>query len=414
MTRTRTLLALFPALAAAACGPEQPGPAAPAASAAPVAKQEVVKNLGYLDISTLFPAPPVVPGHATQQALLGVELAARPMVLECLVDPKNRGADKKTHVVVDAALTDAGVDHQVTGENLTPAGTACIQAALAAWTGAVPTLSAKNAPPGGAPVKSHIEFEHQLGSTPAVEMGINDVSDVAGAIRLGLPHWADCFGDWKGAAPRTLKATVKVVHPAADAGAVTSVTPAEVTFDPSSDAAAGKAAACLADKIKALQVKVPQGQSISLPYTFHFVHSGIAEALPDAPPDVQLVQIDLQRARRTADVLIAEGDRTLAAVVYDDVVKRYKAKTKPAPSVADLKARCQELLATDDKLIAAAGKRVASEDAAHTFTAAQKAQDATWTEAEAKAAQSLAGAQKDAQTYASNRAADEAACPKVK
>ncbi len=136
--------------------------------------------------------------------------------------------------------------------------------------------------------------------------------------------------------------------------------------------------------------------------------------MPDATPEIQLIQIDLQRGRRTADVAIAEGDRTLAAALYDDVVKRFKAHAKPEPSIAELKGKCAKLLAADDKLIAAAGKMVASEDAGHAFTAAQKAQDATWAEAEAKSAQTLATAQKDAQTYAQNRAADENACPKVK
>jgi hypothetical protein len=408
MRRASTLVTL--AFALAACGPEQPGAATPtpAGSAAPVAEQQAVKNVWYFDVSTFAPSPPAVTGHATNEALIGVELAARPVVMECLVDPKNRGPEKKTHVVLDATLGDAGVDHRVSGDNLSPAGVACIEAALRAWTGAIPTLTAKNA---AGPVKSHLELDHLVGASPAVEMGVNDVSDIAGALRLGLAGWGDCFTDWKTAPPRTLKATVKVLRPAKDAGAT--VTPAEVTFEAPTDAAAGKVAACLTGKIKALPVKTPRGASVSLPYTFRFVHSGVAEPLPDAAPEVQIIQIDLQRARRAAETAIAVGDRTFSAVVYEDAVKRFKAKAKPEVPVAELKEKCAALLAADDKLLGAADKQAATEDAAHRIAAEQKSKDPTWADAEAAAAKSLAGAQRDAQVFRDNRKADEGACPKV-
>ncbi len=402
--------ALSLAFALAGCGPEQPGAATPAGSAAaPVAKAQQVKNLWYFDLSTLAPSPPAVAGSVTTEVLLGVELSARPAAMECLVDPKNRGPEKKTHVVVDATLTDAGVDHKVTGENLTPSGVACIEAALRAWTQAVPALTAKNAvAPGGGPVKSHLELEHVVGSSPAVELGVNDASDVAGAIRLALPGWGDCFAEWKSAPPRALKASVKVVR-----AATPTVTPAEVTFEPSADPGAGNVAACLTGKIKALALKPPQSDSVALPYTFHFVHSGVTEALPDAPPEVQFIQIDLQRARRTAEASIADGERMIAASVYDDAVKRFKAKAKPEVSVAELKEKCATLLKADDRVIAAVGRLAATETAAQGFTSAQKAKDPTWADAEAKAAQSLAAAQKTAQSYRETRKVDEGACPKL-
>ncbi len=40
-----------------------------------------------------------------------------------------------------------------------------------------------------------------MGASPSVEMGVNDASDIAGAIRLALPTWGDCFADWKSAPP---------------------------------------------------------------------------------------------------------------------------------------------------------------------------------------------------------------------
>jgi hypothetical protein len=421
MTRTLSLLAVAAVLplpfVLPACGAGQPGGASPAASgsaaAGPTPKAEQIRDHGYFDVGTFFPTPPAVTGRVGNEALLGVMLSARPVVMECLVDPKNRGADKSTRVVLDSTLGDAGVDHQVSGQNLTPTGIACITAALRAFTQASPGLTSKNAASAGGgagAVKGHLELEHVVGASPAVVLGTNDASDIAAAVRLGLSGWSDCFADWKASAPRTLKATLTANRPKV---AAPTVTLSAVTFDPPADPIAAKVAACLEGKIKALPVKAPSSDSVTLPYTFRFVHSGIFEPLPDAAPQLQFVEIDLQRSRRAAEAAIALGSQGQAAVVYDDAVKRFKAKAKPEVSIADLKEKCAALLAADDKLIGAADAMVATEDGAHRFTVDQKAKDPSWGEAETIAAKNLADAQKDAAKDKAVRKTDEAACPKV-
>jgi hypothetical protein len=410
MTRTLLLATVPVAFLLAACGPQQSGPASPSASgsaAAPKVEQQQVKNLGYFDVATFSAAPPVVAGRASSEALLGVLLSARPVVMECLVDPKNRGPEKKTHVVLDATLVDAGVEHKATGTNLTPAGTACIEAALRAWTQAIPALTAKNA---AGPLKGHLELEHVVGASPSVEMGVNDASDIAGAIRLALPTWGDCFGAWKSAPPRGLRVSVRAARPKE---APPTVSLSTVAFDATSDPVAGKVAACLEGKLKALQVKTPSAESVSLPYTFRFVHSGIGEALPDAAPELQFVELDLQRGRRAAETAIAAGERGLLLAVYDDVVKRFKAKAKPEVSIAELKEKCAALVASADKLVAAAEKQAATEEATHRFTLEQKAKDPSWADAETASAKNLADAQKDVENVKAVRNADQGACPKV-
>jgi hypothetical protein len=411
MKRTLALTALTLTLVACS-GADQTGAATPGSGSAdggaPKVEQQKVQNLGYFDLGTLAPTPPAVAGHATTEALLGVEVAARPMVLECLVDPRNRGPGQKTHVAVDATLADAGVTHQVTGQNLTPAGVACIEGALRAWAQAVPALTAKNA---AGPVKNHLEYDHVLGADQAVVMGVNDASDIAGAIRLALPTWGDCFTAWKTAPPRVLKATVTAARPKPP---TPTVALSVVTFDATTDATAGAVAACLTGKLKALAVKTPAGDSISVPYTFRLVHSGVADALPDAPPELQFIELDLQRARRMAETAIAVGERGVAWSVYDDLVKRFKAKAKPEVTVAELKEKCAAMVATDDKLIAVAGQQLATEEATHRFTVEQKAKDPGWAEAEAGAAKNLADSQKDVAGFKTNKGLDEGACPKVK
>src|SRR5690348_2077211 len=119
MTRALTLTAL--SLSLAACGAEQTTASTPDKTAAPKAEQQQVQNSGYFDLGAVVAAPPAVGARVSTEILVGVEVSARPLVMECLVDPKNRAADKRTHVTVDATVGDAGVDHKIGGENLTPA-----------------------------------------------------------------------------------------------------------------------------------------------------------------------------------------------------------------------------------------------------------------------------------------------------
>jgi hypothetical protein len=411
MKRALTLTAL--ALSLAACGGEQTTTATPAGASSASAKseQQRLQNMATFDVGTFTAAPPAVGARVNTEILTGVEVSARPLVMECLVDPKNRGADKSTRVAVDATLGDAGVDHKVSGTNLTPAGTACIEAALKRWTGAAPSLVAKNA--DGA-VKAHAEFEHLVGVSPSVVTGVNEVSDVAGTIRLALPTWGECFAEWKSAPPRSLKATVKVARPAEKGEAAATVTASEVKFDAVSDPAAGKVAACLEGKLKALPFKTPASGSLMVPYEFRFLHSGITDALPDATPELSFAELDLQRSHRAVEVVIALGERNLASGAYDAVVKRFKAKTKPEPSIADLKNGCAALLAADDKLLGAVDKQGSTEDAVQKLAAAQQAKDPSWGTAAGKAAEELAQTQKDLAQFKALRQADEGSCPKIK
>jgi hypothetical protein len=401
-------LALLSLLAVAACGAEQTsGPESPA-QAQPKTEQQKIAAVGYFDVATLWPTPPAIPARVNKEVLTGVEVAARPLVMECLVDPKSRGAAQSTRVAVDASLTDAGVDHEITGENLTPAGTACIDGALKKWTAAIAGLNAKAA---SGPVASHVEYEHVVGVSPAVTLGVSEASDVAAAVRLALPGWGDCLADWKAAPPRMLKATIKLARPAGSPPPA-QTSPAAVAFDPAGDATAEKVAACLEGKIAKLMVKTPTSEALQVPYLFRFVHSNVGDPLPGATPEVQFAQFDLVRARRAAEAAIAVGERAAAAGAYDLAVKNYKAKAQPEVTVKELKDKCAALLAADDHVVGAMKKQLAIEEATHRFAGEQKAKDPSWAEAEAASAQKMAQAQKDVESFQGFRKSDEGACPK--
>jgi len=400
--------ALLLALALTACAAEQGAGPQAGGKDQPKVEQQQIAAVGYFDLATLWPTPPAVPARVNKEVLTGVEVASRPLVMECLVDPRNRGADKRTHVVVDASLTDAGVDHKISGENLTPAGTACIDGALRRWTGAIATLNARAA---SGPVASRVEYEHMVGVSPAAVLGQNDASDLVAHVRLALPSWGDCLAPFQAAPPRLLKANVKLVLAAGSPPPV-EVSPSEAAFEPAGDPAADKAAACLKGKITALKLKAPKSESISAPYTFRFVNSNLAGALPGAPAELQFAQLDLVRARRAAEAAIALGERIEAAGAYDLAVKGYKAKAKPEVTVKELRDKCAALLAADDKVIDAMKKQHAIEDATHKLAAEEKAKDASWADAETSAAQKVREAQKDVDAFQAQRKNDEGACPK--
>lgn len=404
-------LALLTLLLSACGAPAAEGPKAPSSAAAtpppaPKVEQQQLVNGGWLDAAIFALEAPALPAKVNNDVLLGVELMARPLVLECLVDPKNRGAEKRTHLVIDAALGDAGVTHKVSGQNLPPAGASCVEAALTKWTASIPTLNAKIA--AGPAVSAHLEIDHVAGVQPAVVLGVNEVSDVAGAIRLALPGWGECFAAWKSAPPRVLKGSLQLHKAKAPA---TQVSPSALSFEPSGDANADKVAACLAPKLNALSFKSPAAETLAIPLVLRFVHSGAGESLPGAPADLQFTQLDLARGRRTAEAAIAVGGRNQATAAYDDAVKRYKAGAKDV-SVKELKDKCAALLAADDRLLDAAKKTLAVEEATHAFAQDQKAKDATWAEVEAIAAKKQGEAQKDVESFKAARSADEAACPK--
>ncbi|MFO0763146.1 MAG: hypothetical protein U0359_42305, partial [Byssovorax sp.] len=210
-------LTLTACSAAAPDAPQTPAPTS-APTAAPKIEQQQLGNTGWLDVATFASDPPALPAVISTEVLLGVELLARPFVLECLVDPTHRGADKRTHAVIDASLGDGGVTHKVSGDNMTPAGTKCIEAALGKWTASMPALNAKAA--AGAGVSAHIEIDHVAGVQPAVVFGQNEGSDVAGTIRLAVAGWGDCFTAWKSAPPRQLKGSLELTKPAQPADKV--------------------------------------------------------------------------------------------------------------------------------------------------------------------------------------------------
>jgi len=301
---------------------------------------------------------------------------------------------------VKATVSETGAAYEVTGTHLTPAGVACIQAALA-------RLPFKPLAKGAAAVTGAADFRHGA-TSPAVKLGINAASDVAGAIRLAAPAWCDCWSPLANRPPPSLRATIKVhaIPAAADqAGPAT-----EVSFDPSTDADATALSACLQPKLAALKL-VQSSNELTVHYPFLLVNSAAAQESAQAQPELQFIQLDLIRAQRAADVAVKIGARTNALQTYDALVTAYKARPD-FKLVKELKDKCAAMVQSDEDWIAT--RKSQGEVDARSYALAQrlKAKDPRWTEAEAAAAAQVAASQADVKKAEDIRTADQAVCPK--
>jgi hypothetical protein len=384
----------------AACAGTQKTDAGAAGGGQNVPTEERVKitNQPPFDLVSCFPRELKMPEQASQGVVLGALLSARPQVLECLVDPKNRGPAPATKINVKTTLTDQGATHAISGENLTPEGTACIQKVLD--TQVQPAALAK----GAQPVEATIPFEHTASGLNSVSFGINEGSDFTGAVRLAQPTWCDCYANFKDKVPPTLTAKIRLVK--------AQQTPAEVTFEPSGSTEGDQLAACLQPKIAALPTKLSSDE-LGFGYRFvHFNSQASEEASATLAPELRFLQLDLLRTQRAADQAMADGARGPAAQAFAEVVDRYQ-KTKNYKLFDELESKCNALVAADTRVTEATEGRLATEKAALAIATEMKAKDAEgWSEAEAATQKNLDETQKELAEAQKIATQDKGACPK--
>jgi len=191
----------------------------------------------------------------------------------------------------------------------------------------------------------------------------------------------------------------------------TQPTPTEVTFttEPKNEAER-TAQTCLQSKLMAMEIPHTSEQ-LTVPYTFVLLNSGLEGALPEATPELNFLQLEAVRGQRAADAAIALGGRADAVAIYDAKVTAYQ-KNPKSVSVKELKDRCADLLAADDRLIAALEGQQKVEKEAVALLGQLQAKDGAYAEA-ATAAQ----AQEQATTAELDRAkkqreGDAGACPR--
>lgn len=376
----------------------------------PTMQQLRITNISQADLAVCYPKPPAVPAVVNKEVLIGLLLSARSQVMDCFVDPKNRGGEKETRVTLKATLNAGKVESTSTGENLSQEGKTCVEGVLSKWLGSMPDLASK-AYPAGEAVSAELPIQHVVGVSPSVTHGINEGSDVAAAVRLAQGTWCDCYAEWKDAPPRTLKAKIRVLKRGGADDPPKVVSPAEVTFEPTQDPAADRVAACLQKKVSELKVTA-KSEEFTVPYTVLFVNTSHQAPLgADIAPEIQLVQLDGIRGYRAAEAVIAVGARTAAAVTYDGLVAKYKAKPASVP-VEDLKAKCADLVKADEGWIAAVERQLEIDQKTLSLVSEFKAKDPQWAKAEAAAQSKVDDTKKDLEAAKKTKTDDAGICPK--
>lgn len=370
------------------------------ASAGPKAEQQRVKNIVPFDLANCFPPKLELPRPANEAILAGFWVAAQPQVQECVVDPGNRGADKATRVNVTLTVSENGQDVKVAGTNLSAAGKSCVENVFKQLPPAAPL------PKGKKPVLFTGELQHNVDQSLAVEMGVNEVSDMAGLIRLSEKSACECFAGWQSAAPHPLKAKVSAKKPAANQKVA-----AEVVFEPSADPASQAVAQCLTPKVAALPFTV-KSEQVAFTYQFTFTHSGLGAPLTEMPPNVQVMQLDGIRGQSAAQTAFKLGQRANSAMTYDTLVRKFKANSRSV-TVKELKDKCHGMLKSDEDYAQALQSQLAMEQQTVSTVGQLKTTDARWTDTDAASQKALADTQKELASAKSARVNDEKACPRL-
>lgn len=394
-------LALFAALAVA-------GPAG-------AADQQKVGNEVPFDLAYCFVQPAAVEKPVNEAALSGLWVTSAPLVRECISDPRNYLAGKSGAFKVTLAVAEAGYTHVVESEGLTAAGKKCIEDAVGKVSPPIAPLPAGEKP---------VTYVAQVGELPAAErvrFGINEASDVAATMRLGLPSMCSCFEAFKnGPDPAPIEARLQVTRAPEkfkqpDGGVPK---PVEVTFKQGPPAAVSS---CMEQKLSGLAYPTTADQFI-VPYLFLFTNglaaSADVAALPDPLKPRQLFDMTGQRSAVTQ---LALARKVAASLRYNELVKEYKAAaaskekgaaTKARNLLQDLKTTCKDLLKHDDSYIAAVESEAKLQSDLLATLGQLKAKDAAYGESEPEVQKSAALTQKQLAKAKEDRTIDEKACPK--
>lgn len=367
----------------------------------PKVTQVKVGNISPVDLAVCFPKAPALPEKINSVVLTGLLVSSRPLVMECLVDPKNRGSADDTNVTLESTLSGGKLTHKISGTNLTPAGEQCIGAAVDRLVASAPDWAAKAGAVQGS-VTAKAPFQHSAASMPAVKMGTSEASDAAGTIRLAQSTFCDCYAGWKDSEPGELKASVKITKSAAPT----------VTFDASTDATATQVAACLQPKVSALPLKTTSDE-VTAPYTFFFANSSGTGMFTNAKPAMAFMQYDSVRNQYFGAMMVADGGRAAAAEVFDGQVSQYK-KDPKSVTIAQLQKSCDAMLGEQDAYIAALEKQLAIEEKGVTMLTEFAAKDPIWAPIKDGTVEHAARSKKDIENAKEARAADAANCAKLK
>lgn len=374
--------------------------------------QQKITPAGYFDVAVCSPNRPTLPDAVNKEILQGVVQSARPEMLECLTDAKNRTGDGQVVVTIDSSMSEAGVTHKITAPGLSPAGTACVQKAIDDWTKSFSQLKSKDA------VSSQFQFGYMPGVQPSAKLGLNEASDIFAQVRLAQPAWCDCYAEAAkaGPVPAEIRGMMKLKQPEKSDDKKpqpTEVAPSDVTLQPLADAAGQKVAACVKGKLMATKFKSPSEPELDVPVQVLLVNANYSGKLPGAPAPLQFAQYDINGNQLIAQMFIDDGARAMADSHYGDLANEYNTHKKKGLTLVQVTEACQQVVKLDPALVADTQKLFAQAKEVHDFTVEQKAKDPNWGTAEAATGKRVPAIEAQADKVQKLADADKARCEKL-
>ena len=351
-------------------------------SASAVQKMAITNVIPF-DVASCGPrALPLTP--MTGEVLTGAMLSMSPATQECFIDLQSRDG-QPFDLKAKMTIAETGVTVEVTGLGASASGKACVENAFKKLP--IQPLAA-----GSKPVVAEIPV---AGGAQTVRVGDNAANDIAGKLRLAQSSMCECYAKLGDQPAPLLKADVEV----------TGEGPAKITF-PTSD----ELTTCLTGKMQA----IPLGDAkAKLSWPLLLKNTYAAQLDPSAPAALRFQQLDGMRAQRTADVLVAAGQRVTAAIAFDDLAQKYK--KKPAKGMLEeLIRKCADVAAGDDKQISAVKALVGVLEDSQKLVVGEKAKDPQWGQIEPMLAQQLTSSTAEVTRIEDQKKNDLNACPKTK
>lgn len=382
---------------AGACAMFQPPPPTTETKIKEVREQVRITNQQPFDVAACHSRKLQLSAPFNSYMLVGALQALRPQLMECLVDPRHRGPEKTTEVKITSKADESGGSHTITAGNLTPEGLQCLQQV-------VDTSAPLTAQPKGArAVEETYTLVHDRENSIAVELGVNEGSDFAAAVRLGQAKWCDCYAPFADKTPPLLSAKVRLAKDLPR--------PKEVVIAPVGTPEGDALAACLQQKIAELPAQI---STTELGFTQTMIHLNAmaAEPAPDATPELRFFHLDLVGGQRYADTSLAKGERDNAATAYDDLVIRYN-RNKSSKLVPELKSKCKVLVDASERWVGSVQSQLKVEEASLALAQELTAKDATsWANVAPRAQEMVDYTKKNLATALATLEADKGACPK--
>lgn len=416
---------ILAALLFASAGCSTPQGATTGGSADAVPLRERLVNRSPLNVVTCQ-VTPVAPALSNEDTVVGALISARPLVEECLVDPKHRTQEKETTVVLAATVDETGATYDVTGTNATPEGLACAKAAVEKAV-KLPAVDK-----GAQPVKGQVSVVHVKDESPTVTFGVNELSDVVGHVRLAQAGWCDCYAGFKDRAPPSVRAWAHLLKGTNSLSDIHWVQPGAARPEQPLKAAQGSGAEqatvpsipadfspaqrqlaeCLQGKLQTLQFPASATREWQLPYAFDFFNSSVATPADNAAPDLAFRQLSEVRQGEQAQTAIAYGEWKGSADRFAELATRYNNRDKKV-TYKQVKEQCLVRAKASEALVAQMDEQISLEKRMQEFTEGLAAKDPAWTEAATRVGQEATKTQGERAELVKVRDEDTARCKKL-